>query len=134
MSDSVRPHRRQPTRLCHPWDSLGKNAGVGWHFLLQCRKVYMLVKLIGSQEFCQNKSLFMGFLGGSAVKNPPAMLDTQVWSQSQEDSPIGGQGNPLLYSCWGNPTNRGDWRATVHGVAKSWTWLKRLKTHSMSFF
>ena len=34
MSDSVRPHRRQPTRLCHPWDSLGKNTGVGCHFLL----------------------------------------------------------------------------------------------------
>ena len=39
MSDSVRPHRRQPTRLCHPWDSPGKNTGVGCHFLLQCRKV-----------------------------------------------------------------------------------------------
>ena len=39
MSDSVRPHRRQPTRLPHPWDSLGKNTGVGCHFLLQCRKV-----------------------------------------------------------------------------------------------
>ena len=39
MSDSVRPHRQQPTRLCHPWDSPGKNTGVGCHFLLQCRKV-----------------------------------------------------------------------------------------------
>ncbi|KAB0366218.1 hypothetical protein FD754_010374 [Muntiacus muntjak] len=39
MSDSVRPHRRQPTRLCHPWDSPGKNTGVGCHFLLQCMKV-----------------------------------------------------------------------------------------------
>ena len=39
MSDSVRPHRWQPTRLPHPWDSPGKNAGVGCHFLLQCMKV-----------------------------------------------------------------------------------------------
>ena len=39
MSDSVRPHRRQPTRLPRPWDSLGKNTGVGGHFLLQCMKV-----------------------------------------------------------------------------------------------
>ena len=38
MSDSVRPHR-QPTRLPHPWDSPGKNTGVGCHFLLQCMKV-----------------------------------------------------------------------------------------------
>ena len=39
MSDSVRSHRLQPTRLSHPWDSPGKNAGVGCHFLLQCMKV-----------------------------------------------------------------------------------------------
>ena len=39
MSDSMRPHRRQPTRLHRPWDSPGKNTGVGCHFLLQCMKV-----------------------------------------------------------------------------------------------
>ena len=39
MSDSVRPHRWQPTRLPRPWDSPGKNSGVGCHFLLQCMKV-----------------------------------------------------------------------------------------------
>ena len=42
MSDSVRPQRRQPTRLPHPWDSPGKNTGVGCHFLLQCMKVKRL--------------------------------------------------------------------------------------------
>ena len=35
----MRPHRRQPTRLPHPWDSPGKNTGMGCHFLLQCMKV-----------------------------------------------------------------------------------------------
>ena len=39
VSDSVRPHRRQPTRLPCPWDSPGKNTRVGCHFLLQCMKV-----------------------------------------------------------------------------------------------
>ena len=39
MSDSVRPQRRQPIRLPRPWDSPGKNTGVGCHFLLQCMKV-----------------------------------------------------------------------------------------------
>ena len=39
VSDSVRPQRRQPTRLTCPWDSPGKNTGVGCHFLLQCVKV-----------------------------------------------------------------------------------------------
>ena len=38
MSDSVPPQRRQPTRLPRPWDSPGKNTGVGRHFLLQCVK------------------------------------------------------------------------------------------------
>ena len=36
---ALQPHRRQPTRLPHPWDSPGKNTGVGCHFLLQCMKV-----------------------------------------------------------------------------------------------
>ena len=39
LSDSVQPHRRQPTRLPRPWDSPGKNTGMGCHFLLQSRKV-----------------------------------------------------------------------------------------------
>ena len=39
MSDSVRPQRWQPTRLPRPWDSPGKNTGVGCHVLLQCMKV-----------------------------------------------------------------------------------------------
>ena len=39
MSNSVRPHRWKPTRLPCPWDSPGKNTGVGCHFLLQCMKV-----------------------------------------------------------------------------------------------
>ena len=39
MSDSVQPHRWQPTRLLCPWDSPGKDTGVGCHFLLQCMKV-----------------------------------------------------------------------------------------------
>ena len=39
VSDSMQPHRRQPTRLHHHWDSPGKNPGVGCRFLLQCMKV-----------------------------------------------------------------------------------------------
>ena len=39
VSDSVRPHRQQPTRLRRPWDSPGKNTGVGCHFRLHCVKV-----------------------------------------------------------------------------------------------
>ena len=39
VSDSVRPQRKKPNRPPHPWDSPGKNTGVGCHFLLQCMKV-----------------------------------------------------------------------------------------------
>ena len=51
------------------------------------------------------------------------------------DDPGGGHGNPLQHSCRGNPMDRGAWNAMVHGVAKSWTWLKptehRWMTHQL---
>ena len=47
-------------------------------------------------------------------------------------SPGGGHGNPLQYSCLGNSMDRGSWWATVLGVAKSWTRLKRLSMHSLT--
>ena len=60
------------------------------------------------------------------VKNPPAVQEPQeTWVQSlgQEDPPGEGTGNPLQYSCPGNPMDRGFWWARVHRVAKSQTWL-----------
>ena len=48
----------------------------------------------------------------------------QFKSWGHEDSPGGGHGNPLKYSCLENPMDRGAWRATVHGVEKSQTQLK----------
>ena len=47
-------------------------------------------------------------------------------------SPGEGNGYPLQYSCLGNPMDRGAWRATVHGVAKSWTWLSDYHFHFLS--
>ena len=46
--------------------------------------------------------------------------------------PEGGSSNPLQYSCLENPMDRGAWWATVHGVPKSWTQLKRLGKHTLS--
>ena len=54
MSDSVRPHRRQPTRLPRPWDSPGKNTGVGCQFLLQCMKLKNESEVIQSCPTCSN--------------------------------------------------------------------------------
>ena len=45
VSNSVQPHRQQPTRLPHPWDYPGKNTAVGCHFLLQCMKVKSLSRV-----------------------------------------------------------------------------------------
>ena len=51
------------------------------------------------------------------------MNETWVQSLGQEDTPEGGNGNLLQYSCLGSPMDRGVWWATVHGVAKSQTQL-----------
>ena len=56
----------------------------------------------------------------------------EMWVRSlvQEDSPGGGHGNPLQYSCLENPMDRGPWWATVRGVAQSQTRPKSLSTHT----
>ena len=69
----------------------------------------------------------MGFPGGSVVKNLPAYNKGAAGDEGLIPgvgrAPGGGQSNPLQYSCLENPMDRGAWRATVHGVAKSQTWL-----------
>ena len=67
------------------------------------------------------------------VKNLPANAgDTRDVGLSPVlgRSPEEGNGNPLQYSYLENPMDRGAWWATVHGVAKSWTQLKRLSMHT----
>ena len=59
-----------------------------------------------------------GFPGGSAVKNPPANAGAMGSVPGPERSPEEGNGNPLQYSCLGNPIDRGAWQATIHEVAK----------------
>ena len=67
-----------------------------------------------------------GFPYSSAVKNPPANAGDTGWIPGLERSLGEGNGNPLQYSCLGNPMDRGACWATVHGVTKSQTRLKRL--------
>ena len=64
-----------------------------------------------------------GFLGGSGVKNPPANAGDAGSIPGSGRSPGGGNGNPLQYSCLGNPTDRGAWWAIARGVLKSRTQL-----------
>ena len=58
-------------------------------------------------------------VAAQTVKNPPAMQETRVRSLGLGRSPGGGHGNPLQYSCLENPTDRGAWWTTVHGVTNS---------------
>ena len=68
----------------------------------------------------------IGFPGGSVVKNPPANAGDSEDGGSIPGlgrSPGEGNGKLLQYYCLGNPMDKGSWRATVHGVTKSRTWL-----------
>ena len=69
--------------------------------------------------FC-NKPVIItkGFSGGSVVKNPPANAGDVGLIPGSGRSPEGGNGNPVQYSCLGNPMDRGAWWTTVHGEAK----------------
>ena len=67
VSDSVRPQRRQPTRLPRPWDSPGKNTGAGFQFLLQCMKWKVKVKSL-------SRVRLLGTPWTAAHQAPPPML------------------------------------------------------------
>ena len=58
-----------------------------------------------------------GFPGGSVVNNPPANSGDAGSIPASGSSPGEGNGNPLQYSCLGNPVDRGPWQATVHGLS-----------------
>ena len=82
VSNSVRPHRRQPTRLPRPWDSLGKNTGVGCHFLLQCMKVK-------SESEVTQSCLTLSNPWTAAFQTPPSMgfSRQEYWSGLPLPSP-----------------------------------------------
>ena len=91
MSDSVRPHRWQPTRLPHPWDSPGKNTEVNCHFLLQCMKVKSESEVAQS---CPTPSDPMD-------RSPPGssthgIFQEECWGGVPSHSPLAHQGSPYF--------------------------------------
>ena len=83
------------------------------------------VQSLGCEDPLQRDRLptpvFLGFSGGSDGKESTCNAGDLSSIPGLGRSPGGGHGNPLQYSCLENPMDRGDWQATVHGVAKSWT-------------
>ena len=87
--------------------------------------LFIFVKIPG---FCFY-SMSEGFPGGSVGKNLPSNSRDTGSIPRSGSSPGEGNGNPLQYSCLRNPTDSETWRATVHEVAKNWTWLS---VHNLS--
>ena len=67
------------------------------------------------------------------VKNPPASAGEAGSIPGLGRSPGGGHGNPLQYSCLGNPMDRGVWWATVHGVAKESDTTEQINSSSSNW-
>ena len=74
-------------------------------------------------HICEQPNVFMGFPGGSVVKNLPADAGDEGSIPGSVRYPGGENGNPLQYFCLENPMDRGVWKAIVHGVTKTWTQL-----------
>ena len=70
MSDSVWPHRQQPTRLLCLWDSPGKNTGVGCHFLLQCMHAWLIISVMSDSVWLHRQQpIRLLYLWDSPGKN-----------------------------------------------------------------
>ena len=70
-----------------------------------------------------DRGMHGGFQGGASGKESSCQCRRCGFDPWVKNMPGGGNGNPLQYSCLGNPMDRGDWRATVHGVAEGQTRL-----------
>ena len=147
----MRPHRRQPTRPYCPWDSPGKNTGVGCHFLLQCMRVKSESEVAQScptlsdpmdcslpgfsvHGIFQARVLEWGAIASSYIYGLPSGSEGKTSTHNAGNTGDTGSipgwgrfpeenGNSFQYSCLKNPMDRRTWLATVQRVAKSWTGL-----------
>ena len=103
VSDSVRPHRWQPTRLPHPWDSPGKNTGVGCHFLLQSMQVESQSEVAQSSPTLSDP--MDRSLPGSSVHGIFQARVLEWGAIAFSWTTAEGHGKPLQYSFLENPMN-----------------------------
>ena len=80
MSDSVQPHRWKPIRLLHPWDSPGRNTGVGFHFLLQYRFSAIPTKLPAAFFTELEQKLFTIHMETQKTLHSQSSLEIEEWS------------------------------------------------------
>ena len=137
MFDSVRPHRRTPgsTRLPRPWDSPGKNTGVGCHFLLQCMKVKIESEVAQScltlsdpvdcslpgssvQGIFQARVLEWGAIAFSGIYIHTYTNSLYLYTHTEKAMTT--HSSTLA---WESPMERAAWWAAVHGVAEGRTQL-----------
>ena len=143
MSNSVRPHRQQLTRLPRPWDSPGKNTGVGCHVLLQCIKVKsegevtqscptlsnpMDCSLPGSSihgsfqaRVLESGAIAFSVPGSTSSKEPACQCRRHKrcgFDACSERSPGGELGNSLQCSCLENPWTEEHGRLQSMGLQK----------------
>ena len=80
--------------------------------------------------YCGFPCVYVGFPGGSVVKNPPASAGNEGSIPGPVRLPGRGIGNSLQYTCLGNPLDRESWQATVHGIVKELDTTWRLSMHA----
>ena len=124
VSDSLRPHGLQPTRLLRPWDFPGRSTGVGCHCLLPKRFYFLLKKKLAKQvhetsvKFLSSVILTIETFRGREFSCSPTPTIAYC---KQSLSP----GFIALYFLYFYSMDRGTWWATVHGVTKTQTQLSK---------
>ena len=124
MSDSVQPHRQQPTRLPYPWDSPGNNTGVGCHFLLQCMKVK-------SQSEVAQSCLTPSDPMDCSLPAPPSMgfSRQEYWSGVPLPSPMLGASDQIRSVAQLCPTLRDPMNRSTPGLPVHHQLLEFTQTH-----
>ena len=120
----------QPTPVFLPGESQGRQSLVGcrlWGRTESDTPEATLQQQQQQQNICSSIPWWLSGKESACQCKRPRDVDSIPRS---ERSPGEGNGNPPQYSCLENSMYRGAWRATVHGVAKSQTWLKQLSTHA----
>ena len=107
-------------RLVCPWDSPGKNTGVGCH---GTEPASLMSPALAARFFTTSVS-WEARLPMQETKRDAGLIP------GSGRSPGGGHSYPLQYFCLGDPMDTGAWRATVRRVPKIWTRLKWLSTHT----